>query len=529
VTARSSSSRVAQDLGALCAILLLAALIRLPGLPERATWDSDQGNHMLVLLDLVRHGTVPLLGPSTFAGVFHHGALYYWLLAPAALLTDADPIAVTLEIALLGIATVGVVAALGRELGGRWAGHIAALLAAVSPAFIAGSTFIWNPNPVPLGSAIAFLGVVRSWRRRDLRWWLLAAFGAMLAMQLHVSGAMLLLPLGAVYAIDLRRSRAVAARTRFAITIGCAAIIAAGYLPLLAHEIGHGFSETRGLLGYLGGGAGAGTDAVTRSLIVFLRSVAWPFVGVVTEAPMAAAIATVAVVLLWIIAARFGRRSGRTPSLILAGVVAWSIPALALTAPSLSVSIAGLPNDHYHTYLDPIMVVVAACGIVAIARRLRLAEPRRAPAWIVSGGLAVALVALAVVRWPPAVALDGGWPIADAAAARVLTVTRATPILLDGIPPFKSADALRFPLERRGGSVLADGAAEPAPGAAAVVLVCDPLFDEVVGAACGGAAEDLWMAAEPGRSGWALVERFDSGSRRVISIYALGTVPDATP
>jgi hypothetical protein len=176
------------------------------------------------------------------------------------------------------------------------------------------------------------------------------------------------------------------------------------------------------------------------------------------------------------------------------------------------------------------MLAVAASGIAAIGRRLKLAITRRAaPAWIVAGGLAAALAALAILRWPPGVAPDGGWSGADAAAARVLASTGDTPILLDGIPPFKSADALRFPLERRGGPVLAEDAVEPEPGAAAVVLVCDPLFDEVVGRPCGGPAEDAWMAAEPGRAGWALAERFEAGSRRVISIYALGTVPDANP
>ena len=46
---------------------------------------------MLVLRDLVRDGQVPLLGPPTSIGDFHHGVLYYLLLAPAAALSGADP------------------------------------------------------------------------------------------------------------------------------------------------------------------------------------------------------------------------------------------------------------------------------------------------------------------------------------------------------------------------------------------------------------------------------------------------------
>ena len=41
---------------------------------------------MRVLRALVVDGEVPLLGPRTSIGTFHHGAVYYYLLAPAAFL-----------------------------------------------------------------------------------------------------------------------------------------------------------------------------------------------------------------------------------------------------------------------------------------------------------------------------------------------------------------------------------------------------------------------------------------------------------
>jgi hypothetical protein len=54
-------------------------------------------------------------------------------------------------------------------------------------------------------------------------------------------------------------------------------------------------------------------------------------------------------------------------------------------------------------------------------------------------------------------------------------------------------------------------------GPGAVVVVCDPLFADVVGAACGGPAEAAW-AAEHGVTA-PIVDRFDAGSRRVITVY----------
>ena len=49
--------------------------------------------------------------------------------------------------------------------------------------------------------------------------------------------------------------------------------------------------------------------------------------------------------------------------------------------------------------------------------------------------------------------------------------------------------------------------------------MCDPLFDETVGAPCGGPAEDQWRLTTPGLPNLTLVDRFDAGSRRILSVY----------
>src|SRR5262249_10132149 len=134
-----------------------------------------------------------------------------------------------------------------------------------------------------------------------------------------------------------------------------------------------------------------------------------------------------------------------------------------------------------------------------------------------AAGLAAILVVIGVTAWPPAVSEDGGWPLADQAAARGIATTGDATMALDGLPPFKNDNALRFPLERRGANLLASGVVD---GAQDFVLVCDPLFDAATGSPCGGPAEEQWTAgmltAVPSLN---LVVRFDAGSRRIISIY----------
>ena len=515
-----------RDALVLLGILALAAVLRLPGLGLRGQWDADQGDEMLVLLHLVRDGQVPLLGPPTFTGSFHHGALYYGLLAPAAFLGDADPGAVTLLIAALGIATVGVLWALGRELGGAWAGHVTGVLAAVSPALVMGSTFIWNPNLVPLGAGLALLGAVRAWRTRRAAWWLLPALGTMIAMQVHVSGGILLPPLVVAFVADARRGGGEGAgrRATAGVAIAACLVLAAGYLPLLAHELGTGFSDTQGLIGYLGAGAGTTQDLGARILVVTLRSIAWPFVGLITEAPMLAAAVALGALGLSAMALLLAGRDERAGLWLLAGVFLWSLPVLAVTAPTLMTSVPGLPNDHYHTFLDPVVIALAGAGIAALSRggaRAGLAVAGR-----VAGAAALAaLVVVSVARWPAAASPDGGWPLADAAAGRVqatlqtLTTRTRLDTALVSIPDFKSADAIRFPLVRRGVDVWIPGAPEFRV-VDQLVLVCDPLFEDVVGQRCGGAAEGTWLGAE--ERPWRLVDRFEAGPRRVVSEYAIG-------
>ena len=131
-----------------------------PGTPTRATTCSSCATSS-------RDGVIPLLGPPTSIGDFHHGALYYFLLAPAAALSGGDsPLAVIARDRAGGIAAVGVTWWLARSIGGPVAGLVAGLLMAVSATAVEESTFIWNPNLIALSSAIALAAAWRAWTTR---------------------------------------------------------------------------------------------------------------------------------------------------------------------------------------------------------------------------------------------------------------------------------------------------------------------------------------------------------------------------
>jgi hypothetical protein len=510
------------ELLAVAVIVLLAAALRLIDLPTRGTWDADQGHDMLVLRDLVVNGQIPLLGPPTSIGDFHHGVLYYFLLAPVAALSRADPVAVMGAIAIGGTVAIAVTWWLARSIGGALAGLIAALLMAVSASAVEESTFIWNPNLIALSSSIALAAAWRAWTTRNARWWVVAGAAAVVTMHLHVLGIVLSPIVAGLLVADIRR-RAKSGKGSYdsaaVVRAGLAwlGLLALSYVPLAVHELTSGGSEFRAALDFLVGGTSSDVALPARLPIVAFRVVAWPLTGLITAAPILAVAATLLVVGLtawrWIAASGDERVAVRWLGLGLA----WTVLALAVGAGSLATVVPGLPNDHYHAFADPIVIVLVAIGLAALAQVGFKASKAISPGRVVALAVVVGLGAWNLSRQPPAVAPDGGWPSAAAAADRLARELPAGPTEIASLPSFKGADAVRFPLVKAGVElpVIVSPTAPPPSAVVARIILCDDLFRATIGAACGGPAED----ALAGPAGLTLIDRFEAAPGRWISVY----------
>ena len=525
---------------ALPGLLLLAAALRLPDLATRGTWDADQGHDMLMLRALVRDGVVPLLGPPTSIGDVHHGALYYYLLAPAAALTGGDsPLAVVAWIALAGIAAVGVTWWLARSIAGPVAGFVAGLAMAISPAAVDESTFIWNPNLIALSSAVALAGAWRAWTSRRPGWWLVAAVGTAVTMQCHVLGVTLLPVVGALLVADIRRRVAPGERRGLIrVGVGGLAIVALSFLPLVIHELTTDFSEVQAALAYLrAGGDPSGVAPIPRFLVVASRVLSWPLVGLITTGLSAAVVAIISVVGLagWRSVAAVGPERVAVRWLGLG--LAWTALALTVISPSLATVVEGLPNDHYHAFADPMVFVLVGVGAGALWRasgRVAATATSAGPAAATSASApvmtpgrllavvgVVAMIGWAVPHQPPVVASDGGFPAAQSAAARIEAAIPQGPIAIGSLPTFKTAEAYVYPLRRDGRQVdPVSLGGRPPVGGGPLVVVCDSLFETAIGATCGGPAE---AAAVGGRSA-DLVDRFRAAPRQTISVYGAAPV-----
>ena len=175
---------------------------------------------------------------------------------------------------------------LARLVGGPLAAAAAGLLAAISPAGIDESTFIWNPNLIPAASALAYAAAITARRSGRARWWVASGIGAMVTMQCHVLGVVIVVPLAWAWGSDLVHRRRAGQPTTGLVRggLGAAIVIALGFLPLVVHELGADFAETRAILGYVvGGGREAATGVLDRIVTVGLRSITWPVTGLITD------------------------------------------------------------------------------------------------------------------------------------------------------------------------------------------------------------------------------------------------------
>ncbi|MEA2518547.1 MAG: hypothetical protein QOF49_627 [Chloroflexota bacterium] len=513
------------DLLGLAAVVIVAAVLRLIDLPTRGTWDADQGHDMLVLRDLVVNGHIPLLGPPTSIGDFHHGVLYYFVLAPFAALSGADPVVVTGGIALGGTLAVAVTWWLARSIGGPLAGLIAGVLMAVSASAVEESTFIWNPNLIALSSSIALAAAWRAWTGRDARWWVGAGAAAVATMHFHILGVVLSPIVAGLLIADIRRRRAAGGdpsdpRAPLGAGLGWLAILVVSYLPLAIHELTSGGSELRAAIAFLSGGAPADIALPVRLPIVGLRVLSWPLTGLITAAPLLAVASTALVCVLAIWRAIGGSGDERVGVRWLGLGLAWTVVALAVGASGLATVVLGLPNDHYHAFADPIVVVLVAVGLASLAR-----IGKRPAGPVAPGAIAALVIVLALGTWnlvhqPPATAADGGWPAARTAADRIARELPPGPTEIVGLPITKGPDAVRFPLVRAGAPLpaLVAPTADPSAGVVARIVLCDDLFRTTIGAACGGPAEDALADS----IGLTLIDRFEAAPGRWISLYRPG-------
>lgn len=172
-------------------ILILALALRLYRISEFMTFLGDEGRDVRIVRDLITKGNLVFIGPQTSIGNMYLGPLYYYMMAPALLLSGLNPVGPAIMIAILGVFTIWFTWIVTREWYGPIAAIITSFLFAISPVAIIYSRSSWNPNPMPFFALFSIYGIYQVWQKHKLNWlpWVGVAFAG--ALQMHYLGLLL--------------------------------------------------------------------------------------------------------------------------------------------------------------------------------------------------------------------------------------------------------------------------------------------------------------------------------------------------
>jgi 4-amino-4-deoxy-L-arabinose transferase-like glycosyltransferase len=211
----------------------VAALVLLPKLGSATLEDWDEAIFAQISREMVRSGDwlTPHWG---YAPYFNKPPLLMWLTALAYLVLGVDELAARIVSALAGVGVVMVAYLIGREVYGRGAGALAALVLLSSLQFVTASRFGTTDVLLTLLIALAALGYLLA-RERSPRWWYLGwgAFG--LACMVKGAGALVIpAAVGITLLVDRRLGASLRSRHFWYALLVAAAIALPWHLAMVA-------------------------------------------------------------------------------------------------------------------------------------------------------------------------------------------------------------------------------------------------------------------------------------------------------
>jgi mannosyltransferase len=212
----------------LAALVVLAAVLRLATLDQQSLWYDEAYTPVHVL-----HASLWATLRSV-ADTENTPPLWYLLIWAVTRVFGTGAIALRLPSALAGIATIPVAWAIGRELGSRRAGLIAAALVATSPLFVWYSQEARAYSLFVLLAALTMLCFLRAEREPTPRRLAVFALVGSLALLTHYFAVFLLIPM-VLWLLRERTTRRAALPA-----IAALAIVGVALLGLISAQGGHG-------------------------------------------------------------------------------------------------------------------------------------------------------------------------------------------------------------------------------------------------------------------------------------------------
>lgn len=235
----------------IASIILIALFLRLYKIEATLNFHHDEGRDVLIMKRMIDERRPILLGPQTSMGGMYLGAFYYYIVAPALLLANFNPVGPAIFIAFTGVLTVWLLYIYTKEWFGKKAALISSLLFAIMPLTVLFTRNSWNPNLAPLVALLAYYFVdkiitSKSSAKTPLYYFLTGIFMGTL-LQLHYVAGLFIIWTTIIFTIHNRKDLAVLLKNAVITITGL--IIAMS--PFILFELRHNFINTLGVLEFI--------------------------------------------------------------------------------------------------------------------------------------------------------------------------------------------------------------------------------------------------------------------------------------
>lgn len=237
-------------------VLVVAAFLRLWRLPNTLQFLADQGRDATVVARIFTDLDPVFIGPVTSIGNMYLGPFYYYFMLPWLFLTYPSPLGPAYAVAIVGIITVYLTYALGKQMFGWQPALMASGLLATNFVAIEFNRFSWNPNIAPLFGLLILWTV---WKAKNKpAYWLVFGLLAGLIIQLHYIALLAVAAGGLVYLANgisiwkIHKFNNNKIREWLLAGLGAGCIFLLTLTPLLLFDIKHNFLNLRGFANMFG-------------------------------------------------------------------------------------------------------------------------------------------------------------------------------------------------------------------------------------------------------------------------------------
>lgn len=275
------------SLAALLLIMGYASYIRLEGIRDYQVFLGDQGRDVLVVKRMLVDRDMVFLGPTASVGGFFLGPFYYYLMAPALLLSNFDPVGPAVMVALFSIATTYMCYWFGKKYVSPLAGIIGASLFAVSRLVVEYARSSWNPNVLPFFSMLLIISLAKILDKQTKylnRYFFIIGSCLGIIIQLHYQAVVMHVAAFLVYLFYLWREHYTDKKLQTYLTeFACVVLGIVLFLgPFIAFEIYHSLPNTQTIFRFVfenksdGFRGGQSYEYIVRDTVyrLFLRLVA---------------------------------------------------------------------------------------------------------------------------------------------------------------------------------------------------------------------------------------------------------------